>query len=92
MAYLDLDSSKYTKEYQFDEENDEPNFPVTGLTFVGFMSLVDPPRLSVKPSIVSCNKAGIQVFMVTGDHPITAHAIAKSLNLVSGPTQKELNE
>jgi magnesium-transporting ATPase (P-type) len=30
--------------------------------------------------------------MVTGDHPITAHSIAKSLNLVTGPTQKELNE
>jgi magnesium-transporting ATPase (P-type) len=30
--------------------------------------------------------------MVTGDHPITAHSIAKSLNLVTGPTQKELEE
>jgi len=54
--------------------------------------LIDPPRSSVKPSIVSCNAAGIQVFMVTGDHPITAHSIAKSLNLVTGPTQAELDE
>jgi len=56
------------------------------------MSLIDPPRLTVKPSIKACYEAGIQVFMVTGDHPITAHSIAKSLNLITGPTAAELNE
>jgi len=85
MAYLELPSDKYPKNYQF-EDNEEPNFPIQNLNFVGFMSLIDPPRLSVKPSIKSCNNAGIQVYMVTGDHPITAHSIAKSLNLVTGPT------
>jgi len=50
------------------------------------MTLIDPPRASVKPSIAQCYQAGIQVFMVTGDHPITAHSIAKSLDLVTGYT------
>lgn len=58
MAYLDLPNNKYTKTYPF-EDGDSPNFPVTGLTFVGFMALIDPPRLSVKPSIEDCYKAGI---------------------------------
>jgi Ca2+-transporting ATPase len=56
------------------------------LLFIGMFALIDPPRMSVKPAIELCHKAGIQVFMVTGDHPITAHAIAKSLNLITGPT------
>jgi P-type E1-E2 ATPase len=51
--------------------------------------LIDPPRPSVKPAIADCNTAGIKVFMVTGDHPTTAAAIAKSLNIIKGPTLKE---
>ena len=41
-------------------------------------------------SVIQCNTAGIKVFMVTGDHPITAHAIAKSLNIITKPTKAEL--
>ncbi|RYG63768.1 HAD family hydrolase, partial [archaeon] len=74
----------------FDADAEVPNFPVTGLTLVGFMSLIDPPRMTVKPAIAQCNTAGIKVFMVTGDHPITAHAIAKSLNIITKPTAAEL--
>jgi hypothetical protein len=48
---LDLDFKQYPVDYKFDEDNDELNFPVKGLIFAGFISLVDPPRLSVKPSI-----------------------------------------
>ncbi len=51
-AYLDLDHNQYPLDYKFDDDNDMPNFPTTGLTFIGYLSLVDPPRLSVKPSIV----------------------------------------
>jgi len=57
---------------------------------VGLVSLIDPPRLSVKPAIKQCNAAGVRVFMVTGDHPITAHAIAKSLDIITFETEKEL--
>jgi P-type E1-E2 ATPase len=48
--------------------------------------MIDPPRLQVKAAVNECYGAGVKVFMVTGDHPITAHAIAKSLNLITGPT------
>lgn len=69
---------------------DEKNFPMEGFSLVGFVSLIDPPRMSVKPAIAECNTAGIRVFMVTGDHPITAHAIAKSLDIITQPTETEL--
>ena len=65
---------------------------MSNLSFIGFISLIDPPRAAVPAAVASCYKAGIQVFMVTGDHPITAHSIAKSLGLVTGPTADELNE
>ena len=51
MAHFILPSDKYTKDYKFDADLEPPNFPVTGLVFVGFISLIDPPRLSVKPAI-----------------------------------------
>ena len=89
-AHLELPRDKYPPGYVFDAEAEVPNFPITGLCLVGFMSLIDPPRMTVKPAIAQCNTAGIKVFMVTGDHPITAHAIAKSLNIITKPTAAEL--
>jgi sodium/potassium-transporting ATPase subunit alpha len=89
-AHMELDRATYPPGYVFDADSDPPNFPTTGLTLVGFMALIDPPRMTVKPAIAECNTAGIKVFMVTGDHPITAHAIAKSLNLITSPTAAEL--
>ena len=50
--------------------------------FVGIMSMIDPPREEVKDAISTCKKAGIQVVMVTGDHRLTAVAVAKELNLL----------
>lgn len=89
-AQLELPRDQYPSDYVFNAEAEEPNFPRSGLTLIGFLALIDPPRMSVKPAIEQCEKAGIKVFMVTGDHPITAHAIAKSLGLVSKPTAAEL--
>lgn len=89
-AHLELPRDKFPPGYVFDADSTPPNFPTTGLTLVGFLSLIDPPRMSVKPAIEQCNTAGIKVFMVTGDHPITAHAIAKSLGLITKPTAAEL--
>ncbi|MCB8723405.1 hypothetical protein LJD80_23375, partial [Escherichia coli] len=42
------------------------------MTFIGFAGLIDPPREEVRYSIRLCHKAGIQVVMITGDHPLTA--------------------
>ena len=47
------------------------------------MSLIDPPRAAVPDAVTKCRSAGIKVIMVTGDHPITAKAIAKSVGIIS---------
>ena len=78
---LRLDANKYPEGYPFDP--DDPNFPLTNLRFVGLMSLIDPPRAAVPDAVARCRSAGIKVIMVTGDHPITAKAIAKSVGIIS---------
>ncbi|XP_071517306.1 sodium/potassium-transporting ATPase subunit alpha isoform X11 [Panulirus ornatus] len=76
-----LPSDKYPLGYPFDA--DSVNFPVHGLRFVGLMSMIDPPRAAVPDAVAKCRSAGIKVIMVTGDHPITAKAIAKSVGIIS---------
>lgn len=76
-----LPSDKYPPGFKFDA--DDPNFPISGLRFVGLMSMIDPPRAAVPDAVAKCRSAGIKVIMVTGDHPITAKAIAKSVGIIS---------
>merc|ERR1712072_1162801 len=56
--------------------------PEMGLTFIGMMAMIDPPRPSVPKAVAKCQSAGIKVIMVTGDHPETAFAIAKKVGIV----------
>ncbi|GMH32806.1 hypothetical protein BSKO_00640 [Bryopsis sp. KO-2023] len=60
----------------------QPNFEMDDLTFVGLFSLIDPPREGVPEAVTKCKRARIKVFMVTGDHPITAQAIAKQVGII----------
>merc|ERR1712033_36874 len=76
-----LPADKYPVGYPFDA--DEENFPLEGLCFVGLMSMIDPPRAAVPDAVSKCRSAGIKVIMVSGDHPITAKAIAKSVGIIS---------
>ena len=76
-----LDETEYPKGFNFD--SDEVNFPMEKMRFVGLMSLIDPPRAAVPDAVGKCRSAGIKVIMVTGDHPITAKAIAKSVGIIS---------
>jgi sodium/potassium-transporting ATPase subunit alpha len=59
------------------------NFPLEGLRFVGLMSMIDPPRSAVPDAVAKCRTAGIKVIMITGDHPITAKAIARTVGIIS---------
>ncbi|MBI4036316.1 cation-translocating P-type ATPase, partial [Candidatus Daviesbacteria bacterium] len=51
------------------------------LTFLGLVGMMDPPRAEVKEAIQICNNAGVKVVMITGDHLLTAEAIAKELGI-----------
>ncbi len=70
-----------------------------GLVFLGLVGIIDPLRPEAKQAIACCRQAGIKVAMVTGDHPATAFAIAKELELaqdldqvVSGPQLKQADD
>ena len=69
-----------------------------GMSFLGLVGMIDPPRPEVAAAIRRCETAGIRVVMITGDHPVTAQAIARELGLlhggrvVSGPELDAMSE
>jgi Ca2+-transporting ATPase len=71
------------KEGTFQDEN-----YLSDLIYVGMIGFLDPPRLDIKETILSCRKAGIRVVMITGDHPLTALNIAKRTGLVEQDEEK----
>ncbi|MEB1810028.1 MAG: cation-translocating P-type ATPase [Bacillaceae bacterium] len=73
IAYRPLSTSDKV-DYPLDVEKD--------LTFIGLEGMIDPPRPEVRDSIRECREAGIKTIMITGDHAITARAIAKQLDIL----------
>ncbi|MFH5835972.1 calcium-translocating P-type ATPase, PMCA-type [Proteiniclasticum sp. C24MP] len=67
--------------YKDAEEKIDPEEMEKDLTVIGFVAMIDPPRLEVKDSIASAHMAGITSIMITGDHKNTAVAIAKELGI-----------
>lgn len=66
------------KELQDDDFSNLEN----DMIFLGLMGMIDPPRPEVKDALEKCRTAGIRVIMITGDHKVTAHTIAKELNIL----------
>ena len=69
------------------------------MTFVGAVGMIDPPRKEVIKAVETCHTAGIRVVMITGDHKVTAMAIAKQLHIfregntvISGPELDEMTD
>ena len=87
MAYKEMDHEP-TDEEMKNIEND--------LIFVGMVGMIDPPREEVKVAVEKCKTAGIKTVMITGDHKITAVAIAKALGILENEdeaiTGSELEE
>ncbi|XP_033028223.1 sodium/potassium-transporting ATPase subunit alpha-2-like [Lacerta agilis] len=76
-----LPERQFPRNFKFDAE--KVNFPINKLCFVGLISMIDPPRAAVPDAVGKCRSAGIKVIMVTGDHPITAKAIARGVGIIS---------
>ncbi|KAF9296011.1 hypothetical protein BGZ74_010519 [Mortierella antarctica] len=85
-AQMLLPRDQYPDDIVFDKE--KKNYPTTNLCFVGLVSLEDPPKHGVREAIGRCRSAGIRVMMVTGDHPLTAEAIGRKINLVLSDTKE----
>ncbi len=71
----------------------------SGMTFLGLAGMIDPPRPEARAAIALCADAGIRPVMITGDHPITAQAVARELGLlrnggrvVTGPELEEMSD
>ena len=69
------------------------------MTFVGAVGMIDPPRKEVIQAVETCHTAGIRVVMITGDHKVTAMAIAKQLHIfregntvISGPELDDMTD
>jgi magnesium-transporting ATPase (P-type) len=68
----------------FEFSSDPFNFPTEeNFNFIALVAIMDPPRDEVPDAITKCHQAGVKVFMVTGDHPLTGRAISEQIGLLN---------
>ncbi|KAJ3202682.1 hypothetical protein HDU82_007181 [Entophlyctis luteolus] len=84
-ACLALNEKEFPADFAFSK--DPINYPTTSFTFLGLTSLEDPPKHGVREAVGKCRAAGIRVMMVTGDHPLTAEAIGRKINMMLTDTK-----
>ncbi|MDD3023498.1 MAG: calcium-translocating P-type ATPase, PMCA-type [Syntrophomonadaceae bacterium] len=70
------------KEIDVVPQNPDSNELENGLTFMGLLGMIDPPRPEAKDAVAVCREAGIKPVMITGDHVATASAIARNLGIL----------
>ncbi len=58
------------------------------MTYLGFVTILDPPREGVKESVEQCHNAGIEVIMITGDSPATARSISEQISIIKNEDEK----
>ncbi len=75
---------------KIDKENFDENYIENNLTFIGLVGMMDPPRAEAAEAIAKCKSAGIDVMMITGDHRLTAEAIAREIG-IGGKEMKSMS-
>jgi Ca2+-transporting ATPase len=78
LAYKELQESGYPQE---NTEND--------LMFLGLVGMMDPPRTEAIDAIAQCKSSGIDVIMITGDHELTAAAVAREIGIIDDKTNRD---
>uniref|UniRef100_A0A7S2VWB4 Cation-transporting P-type ATPase N-terminal domain-containing protein n=1 Tax=Triparma pacifica TaxID=91992 RepID=A0A7S2VWB4_9STRA len=76
----------------YDSKNKKHPNSDEGMVYLGMMALIDPPRPAVPPAVSKCKTAGIKVIMVTGDHPVTAQAIAYKVGILWSKTVGDMEK
>jgi Ca2+-transporting ATPase len=78
LRVLGLAYRHISEEEEWDESVEQ------GMVFIGLAGMIDPPREEVKEAIKTCDRAGLKTVMITGDHQVTAEAIAAELDILRG--------
>lgn len=79
LRVLALAYNEFSREQDVDEKRIE-----SSLTFVGLAGMIDPPRPAAVKAVYTCKRAGIKTVMITGDHQVTARAVAREMGILEG--------